>query len=57
VFYLFQMAGPMIAGWVGDLTGNVAATYQYAALLLVISVAILPLYDGLARRVRRERAL
>lgn len=56
VFYLFQMSGPMIAGWVGNLTGSVAATYHYAAVLLVVSVAILPLYHGLAVRARQTRS-
>lgn len=53
VFYLFQMVGPMAAGWLGDLAGDVAATFVFAAAMLVVSVAILPVYHALALKARR----
>lgn len=54
VFYFFATLGPMIAGWVADLTNDVATTYQLAAALLVGSVLVLPWYHKLATRVRLE---
>ena len=53
VFYLFQAAGPMLGGVVAELTGDIAATYVYAAILLVVSVAILPVYHALAVKARQ----
>ena len=53
VFYLFQMAGPMAAGWLAGQTGDIATTYVFAAVLLVLSAAILPAYHALAARARR----
>ena len=54
VFYLFQMTGPIAAGWLGAVTGDVATTFVFAAALLVLSVAILPVYHRLAMKVRRQ---
>lgn len=56
VFYLFQAGGPMLGGVVAEVTGDIAATYVYAAILLAISVAILPVYHGLAVKARRRQA-
>ncbi len=52
-FYLFQAGGPMLGGVVAEATGDIAATYVYAAVLLVISVAVLPIYHLLAMNARR----
>ncbi len=55
-FYLFQAGGPMLGGLVAELTGDIADAYVYAAVLLVISVAILPLYHWFAVKARRHQA-
>jgi MFS family permease len=51
VFYLCATTGPMFAGWVAGLSGDIASTFQLAAAVLVASVALLPVYHGLAARV------
>ena len=51
VFYFCSTFGPMIAGWLAALTGDIASTYQLAAALLVASVLVLPIYERLAARV------
>lgn len=56
VFHFCQMAGPMLSGWLADMTGDVATAYVFAAVLLAASVAILPVYHALAVRVRRQQA-
>lgn len=56
IFHLFQALGPMLGGVVAELTGDIATTYVYAAILLVISVAILPVYHALAVKARRCQA-
>jgi MFS family permease len=54
VFYICGTAGPMIAGWVANLTGDIASTYQLAAILLVASVLVLPIYQRMAAQVPTE---
>ena len=46
----------MLGGVVAELTGDIATTFVYAAILLVISVAILPVYHALAVKARRRQA-
>lgn len=50
VFYLCSMIGPMIAGWLAILSGDIATTYQFASVLLVATVVALPIYHTLAKR-------
>ncbi len=50
VFYICSAVGPMIAGWMADLTGDIASTFQFAAALLIASVLALPIYHRLAAR-------
>jgi MFS family permease len=54
VFYFCAALGPMIAGWTANLTGDLASTFHLAVALLVMSVLVLPVYHGLALRVRTE---
>lgn len=54
VFYICFTVGPMIAGWIADLTGDIASTYQFAVALLIASVLVLPIYHRLAPRARAE---
>lgn len=54
VFYFCVTVGPMIAGWFANLTGQVESTYQLAAILLVASVLVLPVYHKLAASVHAE---
>lgn len=54
VFYICSSVGPMIAGWIADLTGNIASTYQFAAVLLIASVLGLPIYHRLGVRAREQ---
>jgi MFS family permease len=51
VFYLCATVGPMIAGWMAGLSGDIATTFQFATALLVASVLVLPIYHRLAARV------
>ena len=50
VFYFCSTVGPMIAGWMAGLSGNIASTFHFAVALLISSVLILPLYHRLAAR-------
>jgi MFS family permease len=52
VFYICSAAGPMIAGWVADLTGEIASTYLFAVALLIASILVLPVYHRLGMRAR-----
>ncbi len=51
VHYFCVTFGPMIAGWIAGLTGDIASTFQFAGALLIASVLILPIYHRLAARV------
>jgi MFS family permease len=50
IYYVCIAAGPMLAGQVSEWV-SLAATFQLAAVLLVITVGLLPLFHGLSRRV------
>ncbi len=50
VYYVCIAAGPMIAGQVSE-GATLAATFQLAAVLLVITVGLLPLFHWLSRKV------
>jgi MFS family permease len=54
VFYFCATVGPMLAGWIANLTGDIASTYQFAVALLIASVLALPIYHRLAVRARAE---
>ena len=54
VHYFCATFGPMIAGWIADLTGDIASTYQFAGALLIASVLVLPIYHRLAARAPAE---
>ncbi len=54
VHYFCSTVGPMIAGWIADLTGDIASTYQFAGALLIASVLVLPIYHRLAARAPAE---
>ncbi len=54
VFYICSAVGPMIAGWMADLTGDIASTYQFAVALLIASVLVLPIYHRLTARALAE---
>jgi MFS family permease len=54
VHYFCVTVGPMIAGWIADLTGDIASTYQFAGALLIASVLVLPIYHRLAARAPAE---
>ena len=54
VFYICSAVGPMIAGWIADLTGDIASTYQFAVALLIASVLVLPIYHRLGARARAQ---
>jgi MFS family permease len=54
VFYICSAVGPMIAGWMADLTGDIASTYQFAVALLIASVLVLPIYHRLGARARAQ---
>ena len=49
-FYICSAVGPMIAGWMADLTGDIASTFQFAVALLIAAVLVLPLYHRLTAR-------
>ncbi len=53
VFHVLSMTGPMLAGRLAGLSGDTATTFRFAAVLLAASVAMLPVYHGLAQRSRR----
>jgi MFS family permease len=56
VHYFCSTFGPMVAGWIADLTGDIASTYQFAVALLIASVLALPVYHKLAARtLAKER--
>jgi MFS family permease len=48
VHYFCSTVGPMIAGWMAEVTGDIASTYQFAVFLLIASVLVLPIYHRLA---------
>jgi hypothetical protein len=48
--YFCSMVGPMAAGWLADVSGDIAVTYQFAFALLIASVLLLPVYHRLAAR-------
>lgn len=50
ILYVCSTFAPMIAGWVADLTGDIASTFEFAAALLVASVLALPVYHRLGSR-------
>jgi cyanate permease len=50
VFYLCATVGPMVAGWMAGLSGDIATTFQFAVALLIASVLVLPVYHRLAAR-------
>lgn len=54
IFYICIPVGPMIAGWIAGLTGNIASTYHFAVALLIASVLVLPVYHRLAARARAD---
>ena len=51
VLYICNTFGPMGAGWVAKMTHDVASAYHLAAILLVASVLLLPIYHKLAKSV------
>jgi len=51
VFYVCATVGPMVAGWMAGLSGDIATTFQFAVALLIASVLVLPIYHRLAARV------
>jgi MFS family permease len=51
VFYSCATVGPMVAGWLAGLSGEIATTFQFAVALLIVSVLVLPVYHRLAARV------
>jgi len=51
LLYIGTSLGPMIAGWLAELTGDISTTYQFAAALLITSVLVLPIYHKLAKGV------
>lgn len=57
LLYVGTSFGPMIAGWIVGVTGDIASAYQFAAALLVASVLFLPIYNNLAARVSAEKLL
>ena len=54
-FFVFGTIGPIIAGWLAELTGDIASTYRLSAGLLVASVLFLPLYHKLAARAAKDQ--
>jgi MFS family permease len=52
VHYFCSTVGPMIAGWIADVTGDIASTYQFGGTLLVASVLVLPVYHRLVAQAR-----
>ena len=55
VYYACIAVGPMIAGLVSE-RASLVATFHFAAALLVITVALLPLYHWLSGRVSASAA-
>jgi len=45
----------MVAGWLADLSGDIATTFQFAVVLLIASVFVLPIYHRPAARVRERQ--
>jgi MFS family permease len=55
VHYFCSTLGPMIAGWLADLTGDIGSTFQLAVVLLIASVLFLPVYHRLAAIALRQQ--
>jgi MFS family permease len=55
VFYFCSTVGPMIAGWLADLTGDIASTFLFAATLLIASVLVLPIYRRMGVRAQAQQ--
>lgn len=51
VHYFCSTAGPILGGWLAEVTGDIGTTYQLAAAFVVASVLMLSVYQWLARRV------
>jgi len=49
VFYFFAFTGPALGGWLAELTGDVGITFEFGAVSLVASTALLILYRRLMR--------
>jgi predicted MFS family arabinose efflux permease len=49
VFYFFSFTGPALGGWLAELTGDVGITFEFGAVSLVASTALLIVYHRLMR--------
>lgn len=56
VFYVCTSIGPMLGGWIADVTGDAASAFLLASALLVASVLVLPIHLALADRSRETAA-
>lgn len=47
VFYFFSFTGPALGGWLAELTGDIGITFEFGAVSLVASTALLIVYHRL----------